>query len=402
MASNIARDAAATAALLPVGAAYAGAPADLLNRNGAFQITGGKGKRSRPADAIGPGEDDPSVFNPATCARKGHHTVPVHPKCSHSKPFRLYYEVHGHGPIKLVFLMGLATSCAGWLAQVEHFSHPTNGNTDKYSTLVFDQRGFGSSDVPKGRYTTSDMAYDLLSLLDELRWTEEPRQIHLVGVSMGGMVTLELSKIAPQLFASITLISTTSGHSIGSKSLTTGLPPFRGVYAFTDVIVSSILKTKSPRQHLDAMINLLFPQVWLDEPHPDDPRGRSRKECLREMFIWRFRYSRHAPPDGVLRQITAVFTHAVSRRQLERINADIPSITILTGDEDHLVNPANSEHLAKHLDRARFIKLTQSGHALPLQRAFELNLYITQTVELGLERAQQGYWKDRTGGRAAL
>ncbi|KAK0544808.1 hypothetical protein OC846_005224 [Tilletia horrida] len=390
----IQRDAAVTAAFLPVGAAYAGAPHDLLQQKGAFQLQGGR----KPSQRRGPNNEelDPSVFNPATATHIGKHVVPVHPKCSHSKPFKMYYEVHGKGPVKLVFLMGLATSCAGWLAQVEHFSHATNGNTDKYSTLVYDQRGFGSSDVPKGRYRTSDMAYDLLSLLQALRWLDEPRQVHLVGVSMGGMVTLELAKMTPQHFASITLISTTSGQNLGSKSITTGMPPFKGVAAFTDVIVSSILRTKSPRQHLDAMIELLFPDAWLDEAHPDDPQHRSRRECLREMFIFRFRYSRHAPPDGVLRQITAVFTHGVSASELDRINMEIPSITIITGDQDHLVNPKNSDHLAAHLHRARFVKLKDSGHALPLQRAEEINEIIDQTAKLGLDRAQENYWKDRT------
>ncbi|KAL9937192.1 hypothetical protein V8E36_003601 [Tilletia maclaganii] len=400
-AASIEREAAQTAALLPVGAAYAGAPADLLLRDGAWQVSGKPGKRSRPANAIGPGEEHHSVFNPATCIKKGKHLVPLHPKCSHPEPFKLYYEVHGRGPIKIVFLMGLATSCAGWLSQVEHFSHATNGNTDKYSTLVFDQRGFGSSDVPKGRYRTSDMAYDLLSLLEDLRWIDEPRQIHLVGVSMGGMVTLELSKIAPQHFASITLVSTTSGQNLGSKAITTGMPPFKGVAAFTDVIVSSILRTKTPRQHLDAMIELLFPESWLAEPHPDDPQHRPRRECLREMFIWRFRYSSHAPPIGVLRQISAVFTHGVGTKQLERINQDIPSITIVTGDQDNLVNPANSEHLLKHLNRARMVRLRDSGHALPLQQADVLNVIIAQTADLGIQRSREQYWKDRTA-RPAL
>lgn len=43
----------------------------------------------------------------------------------------------------------------------------------------------GDSGIPWARYTTSEMARDVLDLVDHLGWTEE-RQLHIVGVSMGG------------------------------------------------------------------------------------------------------------------------------------------------------------------------------------------------------------------------
>jgi esterase/lipase len=49
----------------------------------------------------------------------------------------------------------------------------------------------GLSDKPLLRYSTSEMAKDVLEILDHLGWTAE-RELHVAGVSMGGMIAQEL------------------------------------------------------------------------------------------------------------------------------------------------------------------------------------------------------------------
>ena len=49
----------------------------------------------------------------------------------------------------------------------------------------------GESDKPLARYSTSEMAKDTLELIDDVGWTAE-RQLHVVGVSMGGMIAQEI------------------------------------------------------------------------------------------------------------------------------------------------------------------------------------------------------------------
>lgn len=75
-----------------------------------------------------------------------------------------------------------------WQRQTKDFGH---SEADKYTCLVFDNRGMGSSDKPILRYTTSEMAKDIIELLDHVGWTEE-RSVHVVGISMGGMIAQEL------------------------------------------------------------------------------------------------------------------------------------------------------------------------------------------------------------------
>ena len=79
-----------------------------------------------------------------------------------------------------------------WQRQTQDFGH-TEG--DQYSSLVFDNRGIGESDKPLLRYTTFEMARDVVELLDHVGWTES-RSVHVVGISMGGMIAQELVRLS--------------------------------------------------------------------------------------------------------------------------------------------------------------------------------------------------------------
>uniref|UniRef100_L2FBW2 Glycylpeptide n-tetradecanoyltransferase n=1 Tax=Colletotrichum fructicola (strain Nara gc5) TaxID=1213859 RepID=L2FBW2_COLFN len=120
-------------------------------------------------------------------------------------PFNISWEIHGHGPSKIIFIMGLAGVKTSWQRQTKHFGHD---NAARYSVLILDNRGMGGSDVPYARYTTSAMALDALDVLTHVGWSSTPRSVHLFGISMGGMISQELAFAAPDLFASVTFLCT--------------------------------------------------------------------------------------------------------------------------------------------------------------------------------------------------
>lgn len=132
-----------------------------------------------------------TIFDPLTCIQRGLCTVSASLTRS-PKPHNIYYELHGSTSptsTKIIFIMGLNNSSFAWERQVKYFS--THGD---YSVLVFDNRGVGNSDVPLGGisgYRISEMAQDTVELLDFIGWTKE-REVNVVGVSMGGMISLEL------------------------------------------------------------------------------------------------------------------------------------------------------------------------------------------------------------------
>lgn len=108
----------------------------------------------------------------------------------------MYYESHGEGE-PLVLIGGLSndvsdyTSMLPWLAK-------------KYRVIAFDNRGVGRTDKPDMPYSIGIMAADTKGLLDALHI----KQAHILGVSMGGRIAIELTLQYPELVKSLLLVST--------------------------------------------------------------------------------------------------------------------------------------------------------------------------------------------------
>ncbi|KAJ3511980.1 hypothetical protein NM208_g15373 [Fusarium decemcellulare] len=127
-------------------------------------------------------------------------------------PVGIAWEVHGDGPIKLVLLMGLAGVKTSWQRQTKYFGHDRG---DKYSVLILDNRGMGGSDKPYGLYSTSEMALDVIEVLDHVGWTSD-REINLVGISMGGMIAQEMALRIPKRLQSLSLLCTSAAREWAS------------------------------------------------------------------------------------------------------------------------------------------------------------------------------------------
>ena len=72
-----------------------------------------------------------------------------------------------------------------------------------------DARGHGESGKPPGPYSLEMMAGDVVGLLDAL----DIEQVHICGVSMGGMIAQTVALDHPDRVASIALVNTTSEYS---------------------------------------------------------------------------------------------------------------------------------------------------------------------------------------------
>lgn len=96
----------------------------------------------------------------------------------------------------MLFLHGLGSSAEDWAPQIEPFGA-------SHRLLLVDLPGHWRSARPRGRLTIGAMVDRLEALLARL--AEPP--VHVVGLSLGGCVALELALRAPARVRSLTLVN---------------------------------------------------------------------------------------------------------------------------------------------------------------------------------------------------
>ena len=93
-------------------------------------------------------------------------------------------------------------------------------------------------------------------------------------------------------------------------------------------------------------------------------------------------------PMGTLSQMFAGLTHYVAPERLHKISRSIPKVMIVTGDEDYLVHPRNSEYLKANMPEAEYIVFPKTGHAIHLQWPKRYSELLERVIQEGSTRAK--------------
>ncbi len=113
----------------------------------------------------------------------------------------IHYDLSGNPAAPAVtFVHGFPFSLEMWKGQIGAAA------AAGYRTMAYDVRGHGSSDVGDGQYTVESHVDDLCSLLDHLKI---PKTV-IVGLSMGGYITLRAMEREPGRFTAAVLCDTRS------------------------------------------------------------------------------------------------------------------------------------------------------------------------------------------------
>lgn len=266
-----------------------------------------------------------------------------------SGAIRLAYETFGNpGDPAVVLVMGLGTQMIAW---PDEFCQQI-ADSGRF-VVRYDNRDMGLSThltgLPAPRptavllrreqapYSISDMAHDLLGLLDGLGLADAD----IVGASMGGFISQSFALHAPRRVRSLTLIMTSTGsRRVGNASPRAFGPAiFRRPPADKAAAVAASVAT--------------FRRIG----SPGFPFDEAAVRSLAERSV-----ERSFDPDGVLRQLAACLRQPDRTPGLARLS--IPTV-VMHGLADPLVAVSGGLALAKTIPGAKFIGFAGMGHDLP-------------------------------------
>ena len=284
--------------------------------------------------------------------------------------------------------MGLGAYRTAWKRQTRYFGHQ---HSDTYSSLVFDNRGMGKSDKPSCRYSTSEMAKDVLDLLIHLGWvpssspadTTTLPPLNIIGVSMGGMIAQELALLLPAtLINSLILVST-------APRLVRTVPFIENLRQRINMFIPRDIDTQ-----LEEVAHRLFAGDFLDQPdtEADEPFGpeggnfpTNRDRYAAGEIVKRsdtLGYTRK----GFMLQAIAAGWHHKSPNQLGELAEKVgrERIAVLHGTGDRMITFSHAELLREELGQGVTWKVWEGrGHILMWEVEMEFNKAVEEMVGKG-------------------
>lgn len=119
------------------------------------------------------------------------------PKTKTRDGVQLYYEIHGNGPLALIFMHGWAGTGHYFNGTIEHLE------LTGLRAITMDLRGHGDSDKPEQGYSDEQLAVDVLTVAEAAR----ADAFVLVGFSMSGRFAQYVPLIAPDRVRGLVLVA---------------------------------------------------------------------------------------------------------------------------------------------------------------------------------------------------
>ncbi|MFM8856096.1 MAG: alpha/beta fold hydrolase [Actinomycetota bacterium] len=252
------------------------------------------------------------------------------PLCAHGD-LNIYYETYGSPTDPtLVLINGLSNQCIHY--RVELVAKFVEAG---FHVIRFDNRDVGlSSDGPDG-YGLSDMAHDVLALIDHLGL----EHVHVFGVSLGGMIAQTFAIDHPNRCASlISVMSTTGDPDVGRP---------------TEEARVLLLTPGATTREAAIAAHLAGQRVWGSPGFVDEElQGRIAGEA----------FDRACRPAGVARQYQAARRDGSRSDRLRRVTS--PTL-VLHGTADTLIDISGGRRTAEVIPRSRLVEIPGMGHDYP-------------------------------------
>ncbi|MGY1740723.1 MULTISPECIES: alpha/beta fold hydrolase [unclassified Blastococcus] len=238
-----------------------------------------------------------------------------------------------------------------------------------------DLPGFGRSHPPRGSYSIRGHVQAVIDVLE--RVVAEPgeaagRPVHLLGNSLGGLVSLIVAARRPDLVATLTLVSP-------------AMPVYRVPRAFSPALLLLLvpgvptlaerrLAGVTPEQQVRGMVAMCF----------GDPSRIPRQRLAQALDEMRERAEQAWAHRALARSMRGLMTSylrvgAANAWRMAR-SLRVPTL-VVWGDRDRLVDPALAPRLARTVPGARLLLLPGVGHVAMLEAPEETARAVLGMVE---------------------
>ena len=254
---------------------------------------------------------------------------------------RIHYEVTGKpGATPVLMIQGLGASKNAW--NLQRIAMAT-----RFRIISFDNRGAGRSDKPTVPFTLEQMAEDAIAVLDGAGI----ETAHVVGASMGGVISQIVAVKHPHRVRSLTLVCTACRNH-----------PWR------QELLQSWAKTAEEKGMIEVGKEAA---QWVMSP-------RSFRRLV-PAFTWMGPLAALRPRHSFVSQIHAILnTREDLVDQLSTITA--PTMVIV-GNQDILTPRGDSEEIAERIPNAELVVISGAAHGLMMEHSSTFNKILIEFLQ---------------------
>jgi 3-oxoadipate enol-lactonase len=254
---------------------------------------------------------------------------------------RIHYEVTGRiGRTPVLMIQGLGASKNAW--NLQRIAMAT-----RFRIISFDNRGAGRSDKPTEPFTLEQMADDAIAVLD----AAGIETAHVVGASMGGVISQIVAVKYPHRVRSLTLVCTACRNH-----------PWR------QELLQSWAKTAEEKGMIEVGKEAA---QWVMSP-------RSFRRLV-PAFTWMGPLAALRPRHSFVSQIHAILdTREDLVDQLSTITA--PTMVIV-GNQDILTPRGDSEEIAERIPNAELVVISGAAHGLMMEHSSTFNKILIEFLQ---------------------
>lgn len=254
----------------------------------------------------------------------------------------MHYDIQGSGD-PLVLIPGFASGAWSWAWQVDELAN-------RFQVITFDPKGIARSNPDKGHpVSISSIADDIIELLNKIAISSA----HVMGISFGGFVALDLALRFPERIKRLVLAST----SFGGPNHVAPSMPVLAAFAETD----GLNTIERIRKYLTVAFS---PEFVLTNSDTVDRFCQLREKNF-------------VPREVYMQQLQAALSFDVED-SISQIGCET---LVITGDNDVVVPTQNSINLAAAIPNARLEIIKGAGHMAFVEQAAEFNRIVADFLE---------------------